>query len=186
MKVSLDQIQADLPEWPLDVLEQWLLFHANDKKLVWPPPDPLGDNYWKNLIVRPLSWWRPVAWTLEERPFPNCLTRSDMLVQRKMFAGYFRGEQNAFARQIDTGPDRALNSLRYISEHNEFPRHPIALEAPNGLIVLDGAHRVLALLIGLGLWRLNGKLAEIARVRPKAEQALWVGRHPTETNFEGL
>lgn len=61
--VSITDIQKDLPRWPEDVIEQWLLYFANEPECGWPPPEPLGDHRWGRLLGgRPLSWWKDVTW----------------------------------------------------------------------------------------------------------------------------
>jgi hypothetical protein len=49
--VTVADIRKDLPDWPDDVIEQWLLYFANEADCGWPPPDPLGDHRWKRLAV---------------------------------------------------------------------------------------------------------------------------------------
>jgi hypothetical protein len=62
--VTVADIQKDLPDWPDDVIEQRLLYFANEADCGWPPPDPLGDHRWKRLLGgRPLSWWKNVTWS---------------------------------------------------------------------------------------------------------------------------
>jgi hypothetical protein len=54
--VSLADIKKDLPEWPDDVIEQWLLYFANEPDCGWPPPEPLGAHRWAGLLGgKPLS-----------------------------------------------------------------------------------------------------------------------------------
>lgn len=60
--VSVAEIKSDLPEWPDDVIEQWLHYFANEPDCGWPPPDPLGNHRWKGLLGgKPLSWWKNVS-----------------------------------------------------------------------------------------------------------------------------
>ncbi|MBR0931595.1 hypothetical protein JQ561_33720 [Bradyrhizobium diazoefficiens] len=63
---TLQDIKKDLPDWPDDVIDQWLLKFANQEGMGWPPPDPLAGR-WKLLITHPLSWWKDVTWTQEKR-----------------------------------------------------------------------------------------------------------------------
>lgn len=60
---SVANLKRDLPQWPDDVIEQWLLNFANEPDCGWPPPDPLGEHRWAALLGgRPLSWWQNVTW----------------------------------------------------------------------------------------------------------------------------
>jgi hypothetical protein len=36
---TLQDIKKDLPDWPDDVIDQWLLKLANQTGMGWPPPD---------------------------------------------------------------------------------------------------------------------------------------------------
>ena len=65
--VDLAAIKADLPHWPDDVIDQWLLKLANrGADTGWPPPKYLDRHAWRYILGgRPLSWWRNVAWELK-------------------------------------------------------------------------------------------------------------------------
>jgi hypothetical protein len=65
--VSLDDIKSDFPDWPDDVIEQWLLKFANQSGMGWPPPDPMTGHRWELLLTHPITWWKGVAWTQETR-----------------------------------------------------------------------------------------------------------------------
>src|SRR5713101_4165738 len=65
--VSLADIKKDLPAWPDDVIEEWLLYLANREDTGWPPPDPMGGHPWALILGhRPIPWWRDVVWKLEK------------------------------------------------------------------------------------------------------------------------
>jgi hypothetical protein len=65
--VSLQDIKSDFPNWPDDVIDQWLLKLANQPGMCWPPPDPMSGHRWELLLTNPISWWKDVTWTLETR-----------------------------------------------------------------------------------------------------------------------
>lgn len=52
--VAITDIKADLPDWPDDVIEQWLLKFANQSEMGWPPPDPMEGHRWEVLITHPI------------------------------------------------------------------------------------------------------------------------------------
>jgi hypothetical protein len=55
--VTVEDVKKDLPDWPDDVVDQWLVYFANEPDGGWPPPNPLGDHRWRRLFRgRPLSW----------------------------------------------------------------------------------------------------------------------------------
>ena len=64
--VDVADIKKDLPAWPDDVIDQWLLYFANEPDCGWPLPRLLGDHRWSRILGgRPLSWWREVTWKME-------------------------------------------------------------------------------------------------------------------------
>ena len=65
--ITLQDIKLDFPDWPDDVIEQWLLKFANQPEMGWPPPDPMEDHRWGLLLTHPIAWWRNVTWKLENR-----------------------------------------------------------------------------------------------------------------------
>jgi hypothetical protein len=74
--ITVAGIQKDLPNWPADVIEPWLIEFANDPGMGWPPPEPYGDHRWGRLLgQRPLSWRRDVTWTLEKRTAASTASR---------------------------------------------------------------------------------------------------------------
>jgi hypothetical protein len=49
--VALADIKADLPNWPDDVVDQWVLKLANQSGMGWPPPDPMEGHRWEPLLT---------------------------------------------------------------------------------------------------------------------------------------
>jgi hypothetical protein len=68
--VTVTDIQKDLPDWPKEVIDPWLIEFANDPGMGWPLPRPYGDHRWGRLLgQREISWWQNVTWKLEKT---NC------------------------------------------------------------------------------------------------------------------
>jgi hypothetical protein len=68
--VTVAAIKKDLPDWPNDVVEQWLHYFASELDCGWPPPEPLGTHRWKGLLGgKPLSWWKNVTWKKQTLTF---------------------------------------------------------------------------------------------------------------------
>ena len=60
--VTVADIKKSLPGWPDEIVDEWLLYFANEKDVGWPPPEPYGDHRWGLLFgKRPLSWWNVVT-----------------------------------------------------------------------------------------------------------------------------
>jgi hypothetical protein len=135
--VTVADIQKDLPDWPDDVIEQWLLYFANEADCGWPPPDPLGDHRWKRLLGgRPLSWWKNVTWSKQT---VSCDLASLSNKSRDIASAMIAEIGN---RTADDGTrQRYQNAMQYILEHGAFPGSIIAMKVPSGMHVLDGNHR---------------------------------------------
>jgi hypothetical protein len=78
--VEMAEIKNDLPDWPDDVIEQWLHYFAQD--CGWPPPEPLGDHRWSGLLGgKPLSWRKKVSWKKKKI---KCDLPSQMMISQEM------------------------------------------------------------------------------------------------------
>ena len=65
---TAENIKAELPDWPDEVIEEWLLRLANRADTGWPPPQDVNFHAWGPILgYRPLSWWKDVTWQLDER-----------------------------------------------------------------------------------------------------------------------
>lgn len=144
--VTMQDIKADLPGWPDDMIDQWLLYHANSPKTGWPPPEPFGSSRWGLLLNRPLSWWKGVYWTEAQSPLTlDALCKEDRITQAEMAGAYFGGKHNSYS-QIESGPHRVFSALDYLRESGSLPRPIVVLEtAGGGLTAVDGSHRLCAL-----------------------------------------
>jgi hypothetical protein len=169
--VSVADIQKDLPGWPDDVVEQWLLYFANEPDCGWPPPDPLGDHRWGRLLGgRPLSWWKNVTWKKET----------------------VKCELSAFSPKAQTGikeirselnkdnPDaitkrRFDDAFRWTLNDATFPKPIIVMKITGGLSILDGSHRMAAF-SALQDVPAN-KFEELKVKKAPLEQEVWVGTH---------
>ena len=38
--VTLEEIRKDLPDWPDEVISEWLVYLSNREDTGWPPPTP--------------------------------------------------------------------------------------------------------------------------------------------------
>ena len=59
-------IKKDLPDFPDEVIDMWLLPLANQQGMSWPPPNPFGTSRWQWLLGENLDWWKKVDWKLED------------------------------------------------------------------------------------------------------------------------
>jgi len=172
--VALQEIKADLPDWPDDVIEQWLLTLAKQPDMGWPPPDPLKGHRWELLITNPVAWWKDVTWTLEVR---DCrfdkLSAAARIIVNKMYQALIEGIDNGYGG--DNSQQRFQRQLRFLALKGKFESPPVMMPIATGLSALDGSHRVFALHIALQMS--NEDLAKYNVKRPSAMQSVWVGSH---------
>jgi hypothetical protein len=175
--VELADIKKDLPNWPDEVIEQWLLKLANrGTDTGWPPPEPLGNHAWKYILGgRPFSWWKAVSWRIENNDLTfDSLCAASKRIVRDMLDGHVSGKPNAISRMAD-GRIRFLTAGKYVSEHGTLPEPPLVMRLTDGLSVLDGNHRVAALCFR----RLaSERIANISGVAPEKTHKVWVASHP--------
>jgi hypothetical protein len=134
-------IKADLPNWPDDVIDGWLVTFYS--RFGWPPRT---DNDWRYIIGRDhdLAYlqqfrWRDASLALTPEMFsPSCANRISELART-----YLLGAETPYSNMSD-GPDRFRRCCDYLKVHHIFPRPVVLLETPVGLDVLDGNHRVSA------------------------------------------
>jgi hypothetical protein len=169
--VSIEDIQKDLPDWPEDVVEQWLHYFANEVDCRWPPPEPLGNHRWHRLLGgKPLSWWKSVTWEKEKA---KCDLAS--------LTAKARADVNDIIAEMDTKTADASTQRRvsqpwvYIKDKGVFPRALVTMKKRDGLSLIDGTHRMAAFQMLQGLT--DAQFAELKAQRPALEQEVWVGTH---------
>jgi hypothetical protein len=169
--VSLADIKNDLPAWPDDVIDQWLLYLANRDDTGWPPPNPLGHHPWTYILGhRPIPWWREVTWKREkiDCDFTSLAPSTKSIVARMLAEMTSGNAEEGTKRRFD-------NAFRYILNNATFPKPLITIKTASGLSVLDGNHRVAAF---CGLQKMPAKQFEQHGLQKAAkEQEVWVGAH---------
>jgi hypothetical protein len=167
--VSVAEIKNDLPEWPDDVIEQWLHYFANEPDCGWPPPEPLGNHRWNGLLgCKPLSWWKNVTWKKE-----TAICDLASLTQKA------RTDVSDIIAEINAGTADASTMKRvaqpwiYIKDHGIFPRAMVTMMKTDGLSLIDGSHRMAAFEL---IQRLtNTELKGMGFERPARAQEVWLG-----------
>jgi hypothetical protein len=169
--VSVADIQKDLPDWPDDVVEQWLHYFANEADCGWPPPDPVGDHRWHGLMGgKPLPWWKNVTW---EKETVKCDLAS-LTAKARADVNDIIVEMDAKTASEST-KKRVAQPWVYIRDNAVFPRTLVTMKKPDGLSLIDGTHRMAAFQM---IQRLtDAQLAGLKMKRPALEQAVWIGAH---------
>jgi hypothetical protein len=169
--VSVADIKKDLPEWPDDVIEQWLLYFANEPDCGWPSPEPLGDHRWAGLLGgKPLSWWKQVTW---KKVTTRC-GLDDLASKAKADVSDIVTKFNA--GQADAGTKkRVARTWIYIRDNGTFPRLLVTMQRADGMSLIDGSHRMAAFVLFQSLS--DAALAKINVKRPSVNQAVWLGEN---------
>lgn len=169
--VSVAEIKNDLPEWPDDVIEQWLHYFANEADCGWPPPDPLGNHRWNGLLgSKPLSWWKNVTWQKEA---VTCglasLTPKARTDVTRIMVDMDSGVADASTKK------RVAQPWIYVRDHGIFPRPLVMMKKADGLSLIDGSHRMAAFEM---IQRLtDAQLVAMGSDRPERRQEVWLGTH---------
>jgi hypothetical protein len=138
--LAVVDIKKDLPNWPDDVIDQWLLYFANEPDCGWPPPDPLGNHRWSGILGgRPLSWWKEVTWKIEtvDCSFAK-LSDKSRAIATELSASFIAKTADAITSK------RVKEPYIYIFENGCFPKPVLMMKVATGLSVLDGNHRMAA------------------------------------------
>jgi hypothetical protein len=169
--VDIANIRTDLPEWPDDVISQWLLYFANEPDCGWPPPEPLGEHRWAGILGgRPLSWWKKVSWKKETVTCDVAgLSKKSSGIVRHTIAGVNAGKAGALTKK------RFDHSFHFILNNAAFPKPILAMKVPTGIEVIDGNHRMSAF-CALQMMP-DAKFAQLKLKKAAANQEAWIGTH---------
>jgi hypothetical protein len=173
--VEFVDIKRDLPDWPDEVIEEWLLKLANRSDTGWPPPEPLGNHPWKYILgARPLSWWKEVTWTLEEHQMNfDALAKNSKRIVKDMIDGHINRVPNTYFGWPESKA-RFLSAGQYVSQYGTFPKPPMAVRLDDGLSVLDGNHRMTALCFRQ---LAPERILKLGGVPPLKKHQVWIGKH---------
>lgn len=167
---TIADIKERLPNWPDEVIGEWLLYFAND--VGWPPPEPFGDHRWGPLLGnRPLSWWNEVTWAAED---VDCnfdrLSASTKLRVSQIITDIQQGKADEVTSR------RYKHPFKYIMENAKFPNPMLAMRAADGLSFIDGHHRMAAF---TDLQKIpDAQFENRGWKKPSPIQTVWIGTHP--------
>ena len=172
----IEQVSEDLPNFPDDVIDQWIGYYAESEG--WPPPSPL-EGRWKGLLAnKDLEYWTSLKWSKEIIYPPSLVltTQCNRSIQ-EMISFHAAGVPCAYSEFMgeEAGP-RIARLLQYLREIGNLPCAPILVEKDGEHEIIDGNHRVVAYL----LWE-QWKDKEIFQKEPfpvtlSREIEFWIGR----------
>lgn len=175
--VGIDALCESLPNFPKELLEEWLLPYAKSEG--WPPAPsdfdkPLGR--WRYLLKgQPLTYWKSIDWRrLDGFLQPSNLSPECQSILLDMIMGAVKGQVNLYSMEIPDLKDRFDRIVRFLSEDGFLPCPPALLVEKDGFAVLDGNHRLAAYFYCLGCLK-DVAPEEALRQKIKFEQRYWVG-----------
>jgi hypothetical protein len=140
----VDRVLKDLPNFPRDIVEQWIGYYAHSEG--WPPPDPLTGR-WANLLDgHPLRFWQFIRWT-EELLSPMALPFTEQSRQTilEIISANTRNSVNSYSLFMgEEGKPRFMSLLKFIIQNGRPPKNPIVIRQGRYYDVMDGNHRLAA------------------------------------------
>jgi hypothetical protein len=126
------------------------------------------------LIVKPISWWKKVNWSLEQRDCSfDRLSLNSRKIINSMFLALVQGVENGYGG--DNSKARFQSYLKFSAVNGRFPQPPVTMPIQTGLSILDGNHRVYSLTFMQSTP--DTELQKHGVERPSVDQSVWVAKH---------
>jgi hypothetical protein len=166
--MTLDEALADarrvFPNFPPELFTLWLdpcIRHHG-----WPPRGFAWDGF---LFSLPLAFWQSVRWQEDSGLVlqPGQLGHKSAQLSR-LITEAGSGQRNLLSQHMPDTGQRFRTALAHVEREATTPGRPLLLVLPEGIEVIDGSHRVAALLAAQARQPLQAPLRFTA----------WVGRPP--------
>jgi hypothetical protein len=147
MMSIIEQVSADLPNFPDDIVKQWIGYYAESEG--WPPPEPL-EGRWKSLLAnKNLEYLKTVEWNLEVFYPPSLELTQDCNILIQEMVGFFVHSRpcNYSDFMGDEARPKLARLLQYLREQGDLPCKPILIKHVDKYEILDGNHRFVAYLL---------------------------------------
>ena len=144
--MTLDQQLADarrtFPGYPEEVFRLWL--DDRIKANGWPPA---GIEWQGFLFGHGISFWQSITWHRQNVSLTaNDLSRESFRAIHQIVDAGANGTRNPMSMYIPNTVERFKSSLEYIKSNGSTPKTILLLDTPEGYDIVDGTHRVAALL----------------------------------------
>ena len=143
--MTLDEALADaratFPKMPADAFTLWVDDRIRSNG--WPP---VGIEWAGFLDGKPLTYWQALEWQREsitlrpEELTPNAFSLVMQLVEAA------QGRPNLMSQYIPNTAERFKSCLEYIQANGTTPNVILLLRASEGIVIIEGNHRIAALL----------------------------------------
>ena len=179
-----DGIKADLLNVPDDAVKVWLAPLA-DGGYGWPPPKSDGGKWRCALLNKTLDYWQKTTWLRIEHPLD---WRSISLGSRHSINGLIEAHisnvQNEYSK-IYNSAARFQNISTHMRLHGVLPQPAAMMQTFSGLEIIDGNHRLAALVALRLLWeRMPEKMVEANIAKPADKQPILLVTPPAEGTYE--
>lgn len=148
---TLHQIKRDLPDFPDDVIDVWLSTFV--RRFGWPPEVHPG---WGSVLkgtgdsdfLRSLKDWKLIEIEIDPAKFHH----KDKGILVGLYRTHVLGKNTVFSLMTD-GPKRFQSIVEYMRQNGVFPR-PVVLASNKGTLdILDGYHRITAMMYLFGYFK---------------------------------
>lgn len=174
--VAISELQDSLPNFPTEILEEWLFPYAESEG--WPPAESDDGQLcgrWRYLLGnKPLRFWRALRWEKVQRHISVYdLNAECQDVMLKLVLASVRGETNLYSVSIPNLKMRFDRIVEHIRATGELPCAPTLVPERYGLSIVDGNHRMAAYLYCYGYFKLEVEAK--LQLRTKEIQEYWIG-----------
>ena len=151
------QIIKDLPNFPEDVVEQFLLPFAEEYG--WPPGKRENDpsNQWKSILrLNDLKYWRQVKWNKKTLKLsPDKLIPKDIEMVEDLMRANVQGQINMYSITMPSSKKRFDCICTYLKDEGVYPRTVAIEQMGDRFRIIDGCHRLAAYFYLRGLFKIE-------------------------------
>ncbi|WP_422422356.1 hypothetical protein [Pseudomonas sp. GZD-222] len=144
-------IQQALPNFPPDIVYHWLLPFAQD--IGWPPgPNDLKfhkETRWSGILRWPIQFWQAVQWELVKADTQTLkFSRESLNGFQDMVSGHAYGRQTLLTIFLgENSKKRFFTQVFSLFSNGTFEQPPVLLKKGEWLDVVDGTHRMSAMVL---------------------------------------
>lgn len=174
---TISELESSLPNFPREVLEEWLLPYAESEG--WPPAEADDGslcNRWKYLLAnKTLKFWKAINWEKVQRHVSiQDLNESCRNVMMSMVLAAVKDQSNFYSDSIPDLKPRFERIVEHIRATGKLPCPPTLIHESDGLSIVDGNHRMAAYFYCFGYYKLE--VESTLLLATNEIQEFWIGR----------
>ncbi len=141
LEEALANARNTFPDFLPEVFTLWL--DDRIKKNGWPPS---GIEWQGFLLGESIEYWQQLSWDEAQMTLkPSDLGPMSLRIAVQIIEAA-QGKNNLISAYISNTRERFQSSLQFVIEHRSLPSKVLLLRGPDGLEVIEGNHRIAALL----------------------------------------